>query len=348
MLTATAQSKRYLLAGYYDISNTSFALVNLDTLNVDFFNFPYSYSEEAFSNQVSEEAFNKLAIENVLKKKKVKLSEIEFISLGYINNPNSSIEQKLSTNMPDLIKKISDVFPFVVNHNSILSYNVLLSYENEAVKSDSLDGDEHDELSNLTIYPQLVPTDIATISLLDRKISQKVAGIDLGYSAGKSLVFCGGRFSYSPVQEYLDMILILDLVKKPGFYELILDRKNVVPLSALIKAYKPEIDINPLKYVEYVGTLVNSPGETECLLNSDVGTGQFFDVKKENVYIVPVNSDVKEQLEIKSRSLGSRKEKITGGKVGLIVNTKDPKSSIYDNTRLFNDCVKQFSLCLHQ
>ena len=147
MLTATAQSKRYLLAGYYDISNTSFALVNLDTLNVDFFNFPYSYSEEAFSNQVSEEAFNKLAIENVLKKKKVKLSEIEFISLGYISNPNSSIEQKLSTNMPDLIKKISDVFPFVVNHNSILSYNVLLSYENEAVKSDSLDGDEHDELS---------------------------------------------------------------------------------------------------------------------------------------------------------------------------------------------------------
>lgn len=348
MLTATTPSQRYLLAGYYDVSDTSFALLNYETLEIEFFNFPYTYSSEAFSNQVSEEEFNKTVIEAIIKPKKIKLSELEFIAMGFMGNPLPAIEAKMLTKLPDLLQELSGLYPFVVNQYSVMAKDAVLSYQTGLSKKENLDGDEFNELANLSIYPQLIPTDIPTITVLDRRISQKINLVDFSYVSKQNIVFCGSRFSLPSVYQYLDWILALDFIRKPGFYGLNLDRHNAIPLLSLIKKFKPQTDINPTQYLEPLGTLVNSPGETECLLNSDVGTGQFFDVKKENIYVVPMSQDGKETLELKSRLLGNCKEIVTGGKIGLIISTKESKSSIYDNTKLFNDCVKQFSLCLHQ
>ena len=101
------------------------------------------------------------------------------------------------------------------------------------------------------------------------------------------------------------------------------------------------LDVAP--HLEQIGTLINAPGETECLLNSDVGTGQFFEVKKDSFYAVPMLAETGSSLSIKNHTLGNFKKAVIGGRAGLMVNTLN--GSIFNNVKVFNDCVKQLSLC---
>lgn len=334
---------RYLLACYFDVSDISLALLSLGSSNVEFFNFPYIYSPEAFSNQTNEAGFNKEVIEAFIKSKKIKTSDLEIITAGFMEVPAIDLETKLSEKLISLIKQFKGDYPFIVNNFSVLTKDSILSYEPCLRKSQNMDEGEGNELANVSIYPQLIPTDISMITGLDRNISEKINTLELGYSPCQSLTFSGSRFSRPVVYEYLDWILAFDLIRKPGIYEVLMDRNNVIPLFGLISKYKPEIAPDPRPYLEFLGTLINSPSDTECLLTSDVGTSQFFDVKKDNFYVVPMLPGARHSLSIKSRSLGSVKQVIEGGRVGLMVNTSG--SSIYSNIRVFNDCVKQLSLC---
>ena len=334
---------RYILACYFDTSDISLVLLSLDSNNVEFFNFPYKYSSAAFSNQVSEAGFNKDVIETFLKNKKIKTSDVEIITSGFIEVPPVDIETKLSLTLVSIIKEIEGFYPFVVNEFSVLTKDAILSYEMCTEKNQDIDGGGSNELANLSIYPQIIPVDILTSTELDRGISEKVGSLELGYKPHDILSFSGSRFSRTVVYEYLDWILAFDLVRKAGIFEVFLDRKNAIPLFNLIKKYKPEITLDPKPYLESLGTLINSPGDTECLLTSDVGTNQFFDVKKDGFYAVPILSGTSSSLSIKSRTLGNLNMVISGGRAGLIINTVS--GSLFSNVKVFNDCVKQLSLC---
>jgi hypothetical protein len=334
---------RYLLACYFDVSDISFALLSLDSNNIEFFNFPYIYSPEAFSNQTNEAGFNKEVIESFIKSKKIKISDLEIITVGFMEIPQIDLETKLSQKLISLIREMKGNYPFIVNDFSVLTRDALLSYERCLEKNQSMDGGEGDELANLSIYPQLIPTDIPTMIGLDKSITEKVNTLELGYTPRQRLTFSGSRFSRPVIYEYIDWILAFDLVRKPGVYEILLDRKNAVPLFELFSKYKPEITLDTKPYLESLGTLINSPGETECLLTSDVDTNQFFAVKKDNFYVVPMLPETGSSLAIKNHTIGNLKEIVAGGRVGLIVNTSN--GSIFDNVRVFNDCVKQLNLC---
>lgn len=339
---------KYLLACYFDVSDVSFALVSYQTQEVKFFNFPFHYSEEAFSNQINEADFNKSVIEAILKSNKIKISEVEIIAAGLIEPVKVSLDLAFSTTATTLLQGIDGIYPVIVNDFSVLTKDAILSYVSCTRQKKSLDGDESDELANLSIYPQLISVDIPTTTVLDREVSEKVSLLDLEYTQKQHIVFSGSRFSRPVVYEYLDWMLVIDLVRKPGLHCISLDRKNSVPLFSLIKKYKPQTTLDNSTYLESLGTLINSPGETECLLSSDVGTGQFFSVKKDSIYVVPMTQGSKGTLAIKNHVIGNLKEVIDGGSAGLIVNTGTGKGSLFDNVRVFNECVKQLSLCMHR
>jgi hypothetical protein len=339
---------KYILACYFDVAGSSFALLSLQSREVNFFNFPYSYSDEAFSNQSNEGDFNKSVIETVLKIHKVKPSEVEIIAAGLMEPVSVSLDLAFSTKMTSLLSEIGEIYPLIVNDFSVLTKDAVLSYEMCLAKGANPDGGECDDLANLSVYPQLMPMDIATATVLDKEISEKISKMDLGYSQKQQIVFSGSRFSRPVVFEYLDWLLAIDLIRKPGLRRLSLDRRNCVPLFALIKKYKPDMVLDISPYLEPLGTLANSPGETECLLNSDVGTGQFFGVKKDSIYVMPMEKNGGEYLAIKNHIIGNLKELVAGGSVGLIVNTGTGEGSLFDNVKIFNDCVRQLSLCMHR
>lgn len=340
---------RYLLACYFDVSDVSFALLAVDSKEIKYFNFPYTYSEQAFSNQINEADFNKAVIESVLKDNKIKISDVEVLVMGLLVEPPVSIETKLSTKFTSVVSEIPNIYPFIVNEFTVMTRDHILSYQDREYKSQkSIDPTEFDDLANLSVYPQLVPVDIPTITVLDKGLSQKAGGVSLEYSSGQTLTFSGSRFSRNPLQEYLDWILALDLVRNPGFYRLLIDKKNAVPLCALISKYNPEINLDPESDTEALGTLVNSPGDTECLLSSDLGTSQFFEVKKDAFYTVPAGRDSKISLSLKSHSLGNQGKVIQGGRAGLIVKTLDSSVSLYNNIKVFNGSVNQLSLCIRR
>lgn len=341
-----------ILSCYFDVSDNSFALLT-DTNELLFRNFPYIYSSEVFSNQCNEETFNKSLIECVLKefslKTKKKLNNIEIISTGFLESPRIGLESKLTSKLISLLQDTEDIFPFIINDFSVMTKDAFLSYEVCNKKEQGIEEGESNELANLAIYPQLIPTDLPTKTVLDRYLSEKIGGLDLGYPQSGVLTFSGSRFSRpKDIYEYLDWILILDLIKKPGIYTIYIDRKNYIPLSLLLKRYKSDFIFEYKEHLEQIGTLINSPGDTECLLISDLDTKQFFDIKKDSFYQIPVSSDSIVKAKIKNGTLGSFEKNILGGRVGLMVDTRDKKYTISSQPRYFNSCVRQLSLCTPQ
>jgi len=333
-----------VLTAYFDVSDVSF-LLDKGTGEYEFSHFPYAYSVEAFSNQCTQEDFNKAVIEAVLKEKKIKLSSCDILVGGFLEAPKVGLETKLSVNLLSILHTTDPFYPFIVNNFSVVTKDAVLSFENCPKKSPGFEENEYDEIGNLSIYPQISPIDIPSVSDMDRNIIEKAKNVNFGYLPQMPIVFAGSRFSRPKSIDYLDYILALDLVRNQGIYNLYLDRKNAVVLTTMLKMYKKDIEANPLQYTEPLGTLVNSPGDTECLVSSEVGTGQFFDVKKDNIFLVPADLSGQETVSVKNILLGSVKDFVHGGKMGLIVDTREGKDPISDNVRVFNDCVRQISLC---
>ncbi len=52
-------------------------------------------------------------------------------------------------------------------------------------------------------------------------------------------------------------------------------------------------------------------------------------------------------MSVKSRDLGTIDLRATGGRIGLVFDTRlNDSGSIYSDVKLFNDCVKQFEAVL--
>ena len=334
-----------ILAAYFDVSDISLLIEN-EKKDFELVNFPYTYSFEAFSNQCHKAAFYKAALEAVLRERKEKLSSFEVLAVGFLEAPVLPTKTILTTNLLNVLQISDNIYPIIVNNFSILTRDSVLSYEPSSKKIIGVDTSEKDEFANTSIYPQIIPTDMSITSALDRNIPDKLSSVDLGYESGATLAFGGSRFSRPVVNEYLDYILMVDLVKKPGTYNLYADRKNSAVLFSLLRMYQKGLGLDIKASAEPVGTLINSPGDTECLLVSEVGTTQFFGVKKDTLFIMPLDSNVKAKVKVKSKSLGSFETFVQGGKVGLIIDTRENKSPISDNVEVFNDCVRQLSLCL--
>ncbi len=334
-----------VLTAYFDVSEISF-LLEKDDKELEFFHFPYAYSSEVFLNQSSQEEFNKAVIEAVLEERKLKLSSCDLVLGGFITPPKVGVEDKLSLDLLSIFHTINYFYPVLVNNYSVMTKVAVLSFENCPEKSSDPDQSYRDDIGNRSIYPQIIPADIPSLSDLDRKIVERSHTGNFSYSSDFPIVLCGSRFNKPRTVDYLDYILALDLIRKPGIYDLYLDRKNSLILLSLLKIYKKEMENDPKQYFEALGTVINSPGDTECLVSSDVDTGQFFDVKRDNIYFVPVDLKGQENVSVKNSMLGSIKDSIQGGRAGLVIDTREGNGSVYDNVRVFNDCVRQLNICL--
>ena len=86
---------------------------------------------------------------------------------------------------------------------------------------------------------------------------------------------------------------------------------------------------------EQLGTLINSPGETTCLIETDLGTSQLLDVGPGRIAFVPLEMSDQARVVIKSVNLGSIERNVQGGKLGLIIDTRTKNDlKTYDHNQL--------------
>lgn len=312
-----------------------------DKKDIDIFSFPYVYSKSLFGNQCLERDFCQSIIDMVLEEKKAKESTYDLVISSFNNPPEFFVKPKLEVGIQDLVRDCDDYFPVVISGESCITPNSSLvsSCQNDPVTEGS--DEQSDALENLYIYPQVIADDILIQSEIDKKI---ILGMSPGLKIGKKnkILFTGARFFQRTFNRELDYIIILDLIKKPGAYNIFIDRNNAFSLVQSMKMYDKSLDTDLEDYIENVGTFIYCGGSVECLLKTSIGEGQFFKIEKDRIYVVPLKLNSPATLHIKTPSLGSLDIHTKGGEVGLVFDTRVSKESIYTDVKLFNECVRQF------
>ena len=328
------------LAAYFDTSGASF-LFKKDKKNIDIYPFPYVYSKSLFGNQCSEKDFCQSTLDLVLSDKKVKASTCDIILSSFGKPPEFSIKPKFTVGISDLVKDCEDYFVAAIGSESYVtpnSFSTVSCSDNQVVKKSD---EQNDTMENLRIYPQAIPDDISIQSEIDKSI---ILGMPSGLKTDKKnrIMFTGGRFFQRSSNVELDYVLILDLIKTPGVYDVYIDHNNSFPLVQSMKMYDKSIDIDMEDYIENVGTFICCGGSVECLLKTTVGEDQFFEIGKDRIDVIPLKLVSPAKLHIKNSTLGSLDVHTKGGNIGLVFDTRSSRANISSDVKLFNTCVRQF------
>lgn len=342
-----------LLAAYFDTSVVSF-LLKKDKKNIEFYTFPYVYSKGTLSNQCSNKEFYMYLIDTFLSERKIKTKSCDLILSGFLEAPDFIDNSKFTAGIVDVVQNSEDYLPIIVNNSSLITKNIVNSFSNckedsklSKVSLENKDFGKLDYHSNICIYPQIVSDDLSTQSDIDENIIKKIP-TNFKIEGGKKVVFSGSRFAQNICSKELNYVLMLDLIKGFGIYDIFLDTKNAFPLVQLVKMYDKDMEISVEDYLENSGLVIKSGGSIECLLSTGVGEDQFIEIDKDKIFVMPLNVDSTTKLSIKSSDLGTVEIRTLGGKVGIIFDTRTNDESIYSNVKIFNDCVKQFGNSLQE
>jgi len=319
-----------------------------------FISYPYVYSDELFSGYVSEGEYYKSFITNICAEYKLKLTDVEIVVGTFLKKIDVGFEVKKSFNLPEILNGVSTSrFPVVVNSYSVVTPNNFISYlvlnDETSVQPDAaLSEDEKNFYHNTSVYNSVVHFDMTTLVDHDRNILAKLATNELIYNNNLPLTFMGSRFAapYGFYNTEIDYILILNLIKKAGIFEVELDRERYLILQYILKAYDKSAQLMAEGKVEKLGTLINTYGEAECLITSEIGTSQLLDIEKDKVFVLPLNYNERAHLTIKSQKIGTMEKDVTGGKLGLIFDTRVEKVDITSDLKVFNASLKSLGQAL--
>ncbi len=314
------------------------------------FSFPYSYSYSIFKNSVSEADFNLEVIKLACKSFKVSLKDCDLVATAFPNFPVIDTEIKLSTTLDQVLSSITDyncIYAgyFKVLENSGFTYTFPISEQ-----TNSSENDATNLFGNLSIYPQITFFDdkkkFAIYNMAKMQRSQNRATLD----SAKPVLFTGYSLqNFSGKNQYLSYILCIDLIKEVGCFEIKLDEANILTNLAAINMYKAgNTNVLDDRKLVSLGTLLNTPGYTECYVEGDTGTSQLITLEKEKLFFLPLEEGATAKIVVKNAVLGNLEKNIKGGRLGLILDTReknDPQFTSQDyfekNSTLWLSNIKE-------
>jgi hypothetical protein len=339
-----------VLTAYIGFSSVSYLFYKSSSDYV-FGTYPYVYSSELYGNYSDEKKFYKELFAYICKENGVKFSECDFVVGAFVKLPEFDFDIKKKFLLDEILNGItSKHYPLVINSYSIISSDKYLSYlpygGSECNDNTTKMGPE--ELAyyyNLAIYHNVVPFEINNLVDHDRNIVDKLCNNKLEYTGEKPVTFMGSRFSppNGLFNREIDYILMINLIRNPGIYEIELDRDRYLILKYMLNNYVVNSELLAEGKVEKVGTLINTYGSVECMITSEIGTSQLLDIEQDRVFIVPLNYNEKAHITIKNNNIGILEKDVTGGKIGVIFDTRIEKYDITSNLKVFNESVKVLS-----
>ena len=119
-----------------------------------------------------------------------------------------------------------------------------------------------------------------------------------------------------------------------------MDLDNIFPVLALLTMHDPKYSSLFLDQKFWtLGTLINSPGMTECLIERESGPSQFVDVKPNELFFIPMEESTTVKLQVKNASLGTQERFVSGGKLGLIIDTRPKNNNVTFTEKYISDIV---------
>lgn len=316
------------LSIYFGPSEVSF-LAAAAPGDLRFYKYPYYINDESFIKDLIATASKEMGINP---------TEYNLIGCGFPTVEAACLDLAYISTLDKLISKSSKYFTVLVNIFTLMTPVGFLS------AAHTIDTDEEDMnmLFNLALYGHTIYPDNFDQMKIDHSVRfyppEAVAP-----DSSKPILFTGDRFSSSIRSVNGSHLFLLDLLKMPGIYEVKIDDKNAFSTLALLSEYDPAYT-NALNEYEFesLGTVVNTPGSAECLLSNEDGSSQLFDVKANDIFVIPVEAQATPRLMVKNSVLGTRDVTIKGGSKGLIIDTRIKHDLGVFNKNYFENHFKEW------
>jgi len=332
-----------ILSLKYGSSNVSAVYINGDDYSTYFLG--YGYSKELYSHFYSEEDFYRDVVDHIISKLDVNKEGLEITATGFPRVPTIGLNYASSLTLDNLFNGIDDFdFMYLLN-DGIFTQNGYISPKQGS--SASFGKGEANYLLNLSIYKSAFPTRPSDYNLVMSKIwgilnSNRTEDTLKLVLDSKPVVFFGDVFYKSLMNKEFRSIAYLyfiSMVVNPGIFTLKIDSSNLLPHFIHMKKYSVDYGKHYEKFEPRVlGTLINSPGDTSCLISTELGTSQLLEIKENKIFFIPLDDTASARLVVKSAELGSLEKTVKGGRLGVVIDTR-PKHDLktYDYSSLQMD-----------
>lgn len=322
--------------GAHDVSG----LLYKSSDDYSFWIFPYVYSSELYSCFVTESDFYKSLLEQICKDNGIKLSECDVIVTGFLQPPRLDLNLKMYVSLTDVFSRIHEFYPVLINNYAIVTKDAVYS-KKTLVNKDyaTLSIEEESFYSNLIIYPQVVASDLVSRIEMDTMLLENLIGEDFKLPVEKPLVFMGFRFNSIHGIDDVNAMLILDLIKTPGVYEIYVDHESILILDNLVRSYLGKatgIKVLPKK----LGTIVSTQSPIECMVTSQMGTSQIVELEKDKIFSLPVSIDERVKMSLKTPGKASVEGVVTGGDIGLVFDSREKKGDFGTDYKRFAQILR--------
>jgi|GEM_PF-1630663 len=320
-----------IITAYVGTSNLCILLYKSKT-DYEFFYSPYIYLPNLFSNYTTEEEFYTTIIKLFCKKNGVEFDKCDIYVSGFVAVPEFKDPKfkrvsfvKLFDNMPNIYPVLVNDFAFATKFFMVAStsYGFLKNVTEDTTFS-----------VNKCVYPNLRPLELSSQLTLDKEVLDAVAKDKaIKWDPNTPIVFMGSRF-YAEEERDLDYLYMFSLIHTPGVYDIYLDRTHTLLLFNMLNTVteKDKLSLN-LANIEHVGTLITGKGSVECLISSENGDAKVIDVDKNTIQKHSLEETSEYRLVIKNHSIGTVEKTVFGGKLGIIVDTRDNKVESFGNIR---------------
>jgi hypothetical protein len=325
-----------ILAAYIGAHDVT-GLIYKSPEEYSFWSYPYVYSPELFSAFTSETAFYKYLFDQMCKESGLKSAECDIIISGFLQPPKLEMGLKMYISMYELVIRCEQYFPIMINNYAIATKDQIFSSKPLEDISSSTDMSEENFYANLSLYPQVVVSDLVSRVDMDSKLLQSVQNFKL--PANKPLVFLGSRFNDLHGISDVNIMLMLQLLQGTGVFEVYIDTNSKTILTNLVRIYlgkDPGIGDHP----EKLATIVSIPGTLECLISSQIGTSQIIDLEKDKIFVLPLPKDERTKILLKAQGMPQTEHIVSGGTSGIIFDTRTQKTDFVTAYRQYSTYIR--------
>lgn len=310
-----------ILSIYLGTAETSFLKFNTYE-DYDFRKYPYSYSPELFGHFITGEKFYNGLLSEVCKDWKINLKDYEVVA-GVVSGCNYLPDCQSAV---DVMVKMKDLNWISLNNFWVANPGGLVSYMPVSAETGEFhfmgldDSDLVDLFSNTSIYPQACMEGFELDSLLEIYASR----LEICTEEKRLTLITGERMNTFRKRESESVLLIMDLIKMPGLFDINIDLDNTFPTLALLQSNLESRTLSQMdmKYTKLTA-LLNTPGGAEVLVETDVGTSQIVEVEDNEIFLVPLEEGAKARIVLSHSQLGEVESYITGGRLGLVIDARE-------------------------
>ena len=310
--------------------------------NLSDYTVPYSYSKNLYAHFYSEEDFYADIAGHIMKQLKVPKTDLQIVATGFPMVPPIGVPYASTALVNELASEFEGYETVCLGDCTVITNETFASFY--TLDNSQLGKAERDYLLNIATYRSIQPTSLSEYNLMFSNIWNmlRTSGETKlsDPASGKELLFHGELFDdMTPEKQKLAFLYIISLVVEPGIKVINVDMGNLLPHIVHIHKQEPSLVKMPESLqILRLGTLVNSPGNTAVLLETDLGTSQLLEIEAGKMVFVPLDMETNARMVLKNHNHGDVEHTVTGGELGLIIDTRNKNDlSGYDYSQLQMD-----------